>query len=112
MTADNYFSSILLAKGSSSEISYIRRNLEKITEIPECFLPCKEKPPKSSIFGFQNKCMIVSYVPEKNKAVCMVSTMHYNAAIDPETRDEKKPYMITTYHEKAAEDVVFWREFE
>lgn len=100
VTADNWFSSIPLAKDLlQKSLTYVGTLKKNKPQIPECFLPCKEKPPKSSIFGFQDKRTIVSYVPDKNKAVCMVSTMHYNAAIDPETGDDKKPYIITTYNE-------------
>lgn len=36
-----------------------------------------------------------SYVPQKNKAVCAISTMYFTKVIIDDTRDEKKPYILT-----------------
>lgn len=100
ITADNFFSSIPLARILlQKSLTYIGTLKKNKPEIPECFLPNKERESKSSIFGFQDKCTLVSYVPQKNKAVCAISTMHYNKAIDGDTGDEKKPCIITSYNQ-------------
>lgn len=101
ITCDNWFASVPLAltlreEKSLTFVSTLRKNKP---EIPLNFLPDKEREVKSSIFGFQDKCTMVSYVPKKNKAVVCISTMHHDGAIDPSTGDEKKPAIITTYNE-------------
>jgi len=64
-------------------------------EIPTEFLPDKNKVVSSSVFGFQKNKTLVSYVPRKNKAVILLSTMHHDSKIDVETR---KPEIIMDYN--------------
>ncbi|XP_022160174.1 piggyBac transposable element-derived protein 4-like [Myzus persicae] len=59
------------------------------------FLPDKKKEVGSSVFGFQKNKTLVSYVPRKNKAVILLSTMHHDSKIDVETR---KPEIIMDYN--------------
>lgn len=100
VTADNFFSSIPLTRILlQKSLTYLGTLKKNKVEIPECFLPNKDRELKSSIFGFQDKCTLVSYVPQKNKAVCAISTMHYSKAIDGDTGVEKKPCIITTYNQ-------------
>lgn len=47
------------------------------------------------MFGFQKNKTLVSYVPRKNKAVILLSTMHHDSKIDVETR---KPEIIMDYN--------------
>ena len=49
----------------------------------------------SSIFGFQTKTIIVSYVPKKGKSVILLSTLHKTGEI---TDIERKPQMILDYN--------------
>ncbi|KAH9633010.1 hypothetical protein HF086_000370 [Spodoptera exigua] len=67
-------------------------------EIPKEFKASKSRTSKSSLFGFQKDVTLVSYVPKINKAVNLLSTMHYDAAIDPDTNEERKPEIITFYN--------------
>lgn len=62
--------------------------------------PNKSRPQYSTTFGFQKESMLVSYVPKKEKAVILLSTMHSDSAasIDPETGDKNKPEVITFYN--------------
>ncbi|KAJ8958372.1 hypothetical protein NQ314_006433 [Rhamnusium bicolor] len=54
-----------------------------------------------------NKCLLTSYVPKKNKNVLMLSTFHEDDDIDPESREQMKPSVITFYNlTKGAVDVV------
>lgn len=109
ITADNFFSSLptsqeLLKEKKLTFVGTMRKNRP---EIPACFLPDKEREPKSSVFGFRENCTLVSYVPEKNKAVCLLSTMHFTGEIDTDTGDDKKPTIITTYnHTKHGVDIL------
>jgi len=62
-------------------------------EIPPEFKSAKE--PDTSIFGFDQTKTLVSYTPKKNKCVLLLSTMHYNAAVNEES---KKPEMVHFYN--------------
>ena len=65
-------------------------------EIPPEFLPTKARQPGESMFGFQkDKVLLVSFVPKRNKAVILVSSMHDSAVMDEAT---KKPEIILDYN--------------
>ena len=53
--------------------------------------PAKNKDQHSSIFGFKNKVTLVSYVPQQNKAVLAISTMHHDDNVEG---DNQKPEII------------------
>ena len=50
----------------------------------------------SSIFGFKNKVTLVSYVPQQNKAVLAMSTMHHDDNVEG---DNQKPEIILHYND-------------
>lgn len=52
--------------------------------IPSNFLLNKNREVQTNIFGFRNKMTLVSCVPKKNRAVILISTMHYSDTIDEE----------------------------
>lgn len=96
VTMDNWYTSYALA------ISLLTRKLTCIgtmrknkREIPPEFLPKKDRVPNSSLFGYQKNITMVSYVPKKNKAVILLSTMHDTGAISEETN---KPEIIMDYN--------------
>lgn len=96
LTCDNWYTSYPLAvnllKDKTTIVGTMRQNKR---ELPSEFLPSKTKEVGSSIFGFQKEVTIVSYVPKKNRAVILLSTMHDDSAINPET---KKPEIIMDYN--------------
>lgn len=97
LTTDNWYTSYPLASKLLEEykittIGTIKKNKR---EIPPEFLPNKTKQTKSSLFGFQKNCTLVSYVPKKNKSVILISTMHDTADIDETTG---KPTIILDYN--------------
>lgn len=49
----------------------------------------------SSLYGFTNDITLLSYVPKKNKAVLLVSSMHHNQNNDAQT---DKPEIIEYYN--------------
>lgn len=65
--------------------------------IPPEFQPGRTREENSSLFGFQERCTIVSYVPKKNKAVILLSSMHHTGDIVVE--DDNKPEIIKYYNE-------------
>jgi len=92
LCADNFFSSIPLCKQLwEYGIEYLGTLRANKIEIPEAFLKNKKRSPESTLFAFQKELTIASYVPKKDKAVILVSTMHHTAVIDEESN---KPKMI------------------
>ncbi|CAH2088938.1 unnamed protein product [Euphydryas editha] len=62
---------------------------------------------KSSIFGFQKDITIVSYIPKPRKCVHMMSSLHHDDEVDPESGTQRKPSIITFYNmTKSGVDVV------
>ncbi len=55
---------------------------------------------ESSIFGFSDNMMLVSYVPKKGKAVMCLSTSHHDVAVEPSITN--KPHIILNYNEAKA----------
>lgn len=98
ITCDNFFTSISLARKLLSKkltmVGTIRRNKK---ELPPDFVTTKNREPYSTIFGFQEKVMILSYCPKKNKVVPLLSTMHSQPDIN-HTNEKKKPEVILSYN--------------
>ena len=67
-------------------------------EIPDCMKPAKSRETKTSIFGLNDQLTMASYVSKKNKAVILLSTMHYKISIDEE--DHKKRSEIIKFYNK------------
>lgn len=107
ITADSWFSSVPLAmdllKDKITFVGTLRKNKR---QLPNDFVVIKGRF-KSSLFGFQKNCTIVSYTPKKNKVVLCISTMHHDNAIDIQTGNKQKPDIISFYNNtKYGVDVV------
>lgn len=97
ITFDNWYTSKdlaadMLTKGLTC-LGTMKKNKR---EIPPEFLPSKTREVKSSLFGFQEDTMMVSFVPKRNKSVILMSTLHDQPDIDSSTN---KPQMILDYNE-------------
>lgn len=96
ITTDNWYTSMELISVMKSKgltvVGTLRKNKK---EIPKEFLPQKDRPIGSSLFGFTNDTTIVSYVPKKNKSVILVSSMHHDNTVDESTN---KPEIIMHYN--------------
>lgn len=96
ITADNWFTSIELVqelrKRGLTYVGTIRKNKR---EIPPSFLPNKTREAGSSIYGFTKEISLVSFVPKKNRAVILVSSMHHSESTSNETG---KPEIIDFYN--------------
>ena len=113
ITADNWFTSIpLIEKLTKLKFSYVGTIRKNKRELPNEFKSNRKREVLSSLFGFYQitsnlDIALVSYVPKKNKAVVLVSTLHNNAEIDETSKEKKKPSIITFYNQdKAGVDVV------
>ena len=98
ITLDNFFTSIPLAlylhANNTTLVGTLKKNKP---QIPPSMQPSKNRPIFSTIFGFHGPLTLASYVPKKNKAVVLLSTMHSSKEIreDP----EKKPEIIMAYNQ-------------
>lgn len=108
ITADNWFTSFpLVSELSERKLTYVGTLRKNKKEIPKEFLPNKNRPENSSLFGFRENSTLVSYCPKKQKVVLVVSSMHHDAEIDRETGEKQKPAIITFYnHTKIGVDLV------
>ena len=96
LTTNNWYTSYTLAMSLlQDKITPVRTLKKNKREIPAEFLPNKQKPISSSMFGFQKHATLVSFTPKKNKSVVLLSTMHRDAKVDAET---KKPEIIQFYN--------------
>lgn len=109
VVCDNWFTSIplaieLLKRQRLTLVGTLRKNKR---EIPPLFVATKERKVCSSMFGFGEECLLVSYVPKKNKNVLLLSTLHDDDTIDKDTGDAFKPEVITYYNKnKSGVDTV------
>lgn len=94
---DNFFTSLSLARSllgrQITMTGTIRRNK---TELPADMMPDATREQFTSVFGFQDKVTIVSYVPKRNKAVILLSTNHHD--IDISREESRKPQIILDYN--------------
>lgn len=109
ITIDNWFTSCelaekMLTKHKLTIVGTLRKNKR---QIPPEFVSTKGRELNSSLFGFQEKCTLVSYVPKKGKNVLLISTLHNDDKIDHDSGDLQKPEIITFYNlTKGGVDVV------
>uniref|UniRef100_UPI00358E440B piggyBac transposable element-derived protein 4-like n=1 Tax=Myxine glutinosa TaxID=7769 RepID=UPI00358E440B len=102
VTFDNWYTTfplvrMLLDDHKLSVVATLRKNKP---EIPKEFLETKNRCNYDSMFGFTDKMTLVSYIPQskKKKNVLLVSSMHYDDKIDPNSGDKNKPEIITFYN--------------
>jgi len=81
----------LLKNHNTTVVGTLRKNKR---EIPLCcFLETKKRQLNSTMFGYDKDILLTSYVPKKNKNALLISTMHEQGVINPES-EERKPEVI------------------
>lgn len=96
VTCDNFFTSVQLSDNLLSKKLTLLGTVRKSNrDIPPEFLPNRSRNVGSSQFGFSDNKTLVSYVPKRNRAVVLLSTMHHDNKLDQETN---KPDMIMEYN--------------
>lgn len=96
ITADNWFTSVQLVKTlKEKKLTYVGTIRRNKPEIPREFLPDRKRKVGSATYGFSEDLSLVSYVPKKNKAVLLVSSMHFLPSQDT---DVNKPEIISFYN--------------
>jgi len=99
VTMDNWFCSIplvlsLLKEEKLTVIGTIKKNKR---EFPIEFTDLKfqKRKPQSSFFLFHEDMTVVSYKPNQNKLVALISSAHQDSSLDKNT---KKPEVIMNYN--------------
>lgn len=96
ITADNWFSSMeLVQELQKRKLTYVGTLKKNKREVPKEFLPDRKREIGSSLYGFTKDITLLSYVPKKNKAVLVISSMHHCASLDMESN---KPEVIAFYN--------------
>ncbi|KAK9729110.1 Transposase IS4 [Popillia japonica] len=67
--------------------------------VPQQLKNIKHRDEKSSVFAFRQEGTMVSYVPKKGKNVILISSLHFDAAIDEESGNHNKPGSISFYNQ-------------
>lgn len=98
ITADNWFSSVqLVDELKEVGLTYVGTMRKNKLEIPQSYLPDKNRPICSTKFAFTNDKTLVSYVPKYNRAVVLISSMHHEGVV-LEDREDKLPEVIDFYN--------------
>ena len=94
------YTSIQLAQSLLNDygITFIGTLRKNKRQIPKEVLPDSKRDIFPSLYGFADDLTLVLYVPQKNKAVLLVSSMHPDNSINPLTNESKKPSLITFYN--------------
>ena len=97
ITTDNFFKSIQLADRLMGEkrtlLGTVRANKRAM---PPEFLKNKNREVHENKFGFQKEKTLVSHVPNRNKAVILLSTEHHSKKVV--LQEAKKPEIIMAYN--------------
>lgn len=64
-------------------------------QIPPEFKPNRKRLVGSTVFGHMNNMTLCSYVPKRNRAVVLLSTMHDDQSV---SKENNKPDMINDYN--------------
>ena len=89
ITADNFFTSnLLVTELLALKTTYSGTLRKNNAEIPQEFLPAKNREVYSTLFGHGIKITLLSYVPKKSNAVCVLTTMSHDRSITEE--EDKK----------------------
>ncbi|KAG4065245.1 hypothetical protein HA402_012687 [Bradysia odoriphaga] len=97
IVTDNFFTTLPLAKCLSDwNLTLVGTIKKNKTCIPKEMLADKQREPLSTMFGFHENVTLCSYVPKKNKAVTLISTLHNTNTISDD--DKKKPEIIKHYN--------------
>ena len=96
IVGDNFFSSLHLVRClEQRQLTYFGTIRKNKPELPCAFQLTRDREVGSSVFGFHEKVMAVSYVPKRNKVVNLISSLHLIKEI---SEDRGKPTMILDYN--------------
>ncbi|XP_022200150.2 piggyBac transposable element-derived protein 4-like [Nilaparvata lugens] len=100
VTMDNWFTSIAVAEKFLAEknLTLVGTMRSNRVGIPNELKPNRNREVHSSLFAHHKEKTLVSYCPKKNKAVILLSTMHSDQRIDPESGESRKPEIVSFYN--------------
>lgn len=91
ITFDNYFTSIEVAKTlAENGLTIVGTMRKNKTCIPSNFQPHRNRDVESNVFGFCKNMTLVSYVPKKNRAVILLSTMHHSNEVNVSNKNKSE----------------------
>lgn len=97
VTADNFFSSIPLVQYLwKNGLMYVGTLRVNKTEIPQEFKPHRKREIFTTNYGYHDYLTLISYVPDKKKAVILLSSKHHIVELDND--QAKKPKIIRYYN--------------
>lgn len=95
ITADNWFTSLETTDElERMGLTYVGTMRKDKREVPKEFLPNRQRPANSARFAINCQRTLVSFTPEKNKGVILISTMHH----DFDVNDVKNKPEIVCYY--------------
>lgn len=84
---DNFFTTLPVAKHLLSwNITIVGTIKKNKPYIPSVMGANTKRDQYSTVFGFHEKVTMCSYVPKKNKAVILISTMHSDASVSDDAK--------------------------
>ncbi|XP_031332326.1 piggyBac transposable element-derived protein 4-like [Photinus pyralis] len=105
ITTDNFFTSLKLAdKLWEKKLTLCGTLRKNKTFIPRELLPSPMKPVLSSMFAFKKNRTLVSYVPQKRRAVLLLSSEHEDDKVNGEDVDNKPDIILHYNSTKGAVD--------
>lgn len=105
ITMDDWFSSVSLAKAllKDNNLTIVATIQKNEKEIPSSFVTSERRELYSSKFRFSKNMTLVSYVPKKKKTALLLSTMHYDDALNDD--DPKKIPQIIEFYNRTKESI-------
>ncbi|XP_018310782.1 uncharacterized protein [Mycetomoellerius zeteki] len=106
ITMDDWFSSVSLAKAllKDNNLTIVATIQKNEKEIPSSFVTSERRELYSSKFRFSKNMTLVSYVPKKKKTALLLSTMHYDDALNDD--DPKKIPQIIEFYNRTKESAI------
>lgn len=96
-TADNWFTNFdLVDEYKTKKLTYVGTAKKNKSALPPDFVNVKERKQYSSVFGFNNGKVLVYYIPREKKNLILVFSLHDDNTIDPASREQIKPELITS----------------
>jgi hypothetical protein len=97
VTYDNFFTIACknVAGNKVTPVATIRKNKP---ELPPDMISTKKSKTFTTMFGFQQDCMFVSYCPKKSKIVNFLSTLHSEPKLNT-SNEQRTPEVIPTYND-------------
>ena len=95
ITCDNYFTDLgLVLELRRQKLTLVGTLRKNKAYIPPEFQPHRSRVENSSVFGFQDKCTLVSYVPRKHRSVILLSSMHHTNDIVVENAQARNYHVL------------------